>query len=191
MKKIIALTIVLILLMPYSVNAKRGCCSWHGGESGACSTSGKEICNDGTESPSCTCESAYSAPTYVYGCIDKTAKNYNSSATKSDGSCIYYIYGCTDSTAINYAAKNNTDDNSCKYQKEIKEVVAIKYKKTYTSKGTKKYSNGTVIIKGQNGSKELTYTVITNKNGTVLSKKKKSEVIIKKATNQVVYKKKK
>lgn len=32
-----------------------GCCSYHGGESGRCSASGYEICNDGTQSPSCRC----------------------------------------------------------------------------------------------------------------------------------------
>ena len=31
-----------------------GCCSWHGGVSG-CSSSGRVVCNDGTYSPSCTC----------------------------------------------------------------------------------------------------------------------------------------
>ena len=32
-----------------------GCCSYHGGESGSCSASGYEICNDGTASPTCQC----------------------------------------------------------------------------------------------------------------------------------------
>jgi len=32
---------------------RRGCCSWHGGVSGC--SSGRIVCNDGTYSPSCTC----------------------------------------------------------------------------------------------------------------------------------------
>lgn len=33
---------------------RRGCCSWHGGVS-YCGPNGYWICNDGTQSPSCTC----------------------------------------------------------------------------------------------------------------------------------------
>jgi hypothetical protein len=34
---------------------QQGCCSFHSGESGRCAISGHEICNDGTESPTCLC----------------------------------------------------------------------------------------------------------------------------------------
>lgn len=50
---------------------------------------------------------------YVLGCMDKEAKNYNSEAEKDDGSCQYYIYGCTDENASNYNAKADKDDGSC------------------------------------------------------------------------------
>lgn len=70
--------------MPLKVNATRGCCSHHGGVSG-CSSSGRLVCNDGTLSPSCTCTPTV---TYTYGCTDKNASNYNSSANRDDGSCI-------------------------------------------------------------------------------------------------------
>ena len=33
---------------------------------------------------------------YIYGCTDKTAKNYNSKANKDDGKCEYYVLGCMD-----------------------------------------------------------------------------------------------
>jgi hypothetical protein len=56
MKKIIFLLILIIL--PVTVNAARGCCSHHGGVS-HCGSSGKYICNDGTTSPSCTCSYTY------------------------------------------------------------------------------------------------------------------------------------
>jgi hypothetical protein len=38
-----------------SVYAKQGCCSWHGGVSGCDTSVGRQVCNDGTYSPSCTC----------------------------------------------------------------------------------------------------------------------------------------
>ena len=51
----------------------------------------------------------------VLGCTDTTATNYDSSATKDDGSCEYIVYGCTDSNANNYDADANTTDGSCTY----------------------------------------------------------------------------
>lgn len=108
MKKVF-LSILLFILFIGNVEAKRGCCSHHGGVSG-CSASGRQICNDGTLSPSCTC-----TPTYIYGCTDKTAKNYNSRANKNDGSCTYYVYGCTDKTAKNYNSKAEKDNGKCEY----------------------------------------------------------------------------
>ena len=33
---------------------RSGCCSWHGGVAG-CDYSGRVVCNDGSLSPSCTC----------------------------------------------------------------------------------------------------------------------------------------
>jgi len=32
---------------------RSGCCSWHGGVAGC--SGGRQVCNDGTYSPSCTC----------------------------------------------------------------------------------------------------------------------------------------
>ena len=50
--------------------------------------------------------------TVIYGCTDSVSSNYDSTATHSDGSCIYY-YGCTDSLATNYNPWANVDDGSC------------------------------------------------------------------------------
>ena len=51
---------IVILLLPSSVSfAKQGCCSYHGGVS-YCGSNGYYICNDGTQSPSCTCSLIYS-----------------------------------------------------------------------------------------------------------------------------------
>ena len=98
-------------MIPNVVFAGRGCCSHHGGVAG-CHSSGKQICNDGTLSPSCTCTPAV---TYIYGCTDSNAKNYNSSANKDNGSCQYYTYGCTDKEASNYNSNAEKDDGSCEY----------------------------------------------------------------------------
>lgn len=37
------------------VGAAAGCCSWHGGVSYCDTSVGKQVCNDGSHSPSCTC----------------------------------------------------------------------------------------------------------------------------------------
>lgn len=108
-KKIIVILVCIILLMPLKVNATRGCCSHHGGVSG-CSSSGRLACNDGTLSPSCTCTPTV---TYTYGCTDETAKNYNSSANKDNGTCEYYVLGCKNPSADNYDPKAEIDDGSC------------------------------------------------------------------------------
>lgn len=95
------------------VFAGRGCCSHHGGVAG-CNSYGKQVCNDGTLSPTCTCTPTV---TYVYGCTDSGAKNYNSKANKDDGSCEYYKYGCIDEEASNYDASAEKNDGSCVYYK--------------------------------------------------------------------------
>lgn len=112
MKKMILL-ITFLCVFPNVVYAQRGCCSHHGGVAG-CNSNGRQVCRDGTLSPSCTCTPTV---TYIYGCTDKTAKNYNSKANKDNGSCVYYKYGCTDITAKNYDKKAEKNDGSCIYYK--------------------------------------------------------------------------
>lgn len=111
MKKLILTFLILLMIIPCSVEAKSGCCSYHGGVAG-CNSSGRQICNDGTLSPTCTCTPVVQ---YVYGCTDQNAKNYNSQATKNDGNCTYYIYGCTDPEAKNYNPSADKNDNNCTY----------------------------------------------------------------------------
>lgn len=57
MKKLVILFLVFIFFMPCSVFARQGCCSWHGGVAG-CGRNGRQLCNDGTYSPTCTCTSS-------------------------------------------------------------------------------------------------------------------------------------
>ena len=49
---------------------------------------------------------------YIYGCMDVTMYNYNPFATAMD-TCIPFIYGCTDPTMFNYNQLANTDNGSC------------------------------------------------------------------------------
>lgn len=48
------LAIFGVLVIHGTASAKSGCCSWHGGVN-YCGTNGYYICNDGSQSPSCTC----------------------------------------------------------------------------------------------------------------------------------------
>lgn len=131
MKKmmVIVLLIGMVINLP-SVNAARGCCSSHGGvDCSRIQSNGSVVCSDGWTGSSCSYSSmakcsgynpssssrTNSAPNYVYGCTDSSAKNYNAQATKNDGSCAYYTYGCKDSEAKNYNSNADKDDASCVY----------------------------------------------------------------------------
>ena len=109
MKKTFFLVLIMLVLLPASVYAQRGCCSRNGGVCG-CNKYGRQVCCNGDLSPTCTC-----TPPTVYGCTDRNANNYNADANTNDGSCTYTIKGCTDPSANNYNSNANTDDGSCKY----------------------------------------------------------------------------
>ena len=100
-----------MLVTPIFVSAQRGCCSHHGGVAG-CNSEGRQICNDGTLSPTCRCTPVVRN---VYGCTDSSANNYNPNANKDDGTCEYQNYGCTDPDARNYDRSADIDDDSCEY----------------------------------------------------------------------------
>lgn len=55
MKKIFTITIFCLIGIVQTSQAQRGCCSWHGGVAGCDSNIGRQICRDGTYSPSCVC----------------------------------------------------------------------------------------------------------------------------------------
>lgn len=65
MKSLIVSFIFLTISLfwfPKTVDARSGCCSWHGGVSYCDTSVGRYVCNDGTYSPSCAC---YLAPKAV------------------------------------------------------------------------------------------------------------------------------
>jgi hypothetical protein len=61
---IIGFSFLYIALVPLAA-AQNGCCSWHGGVN-SCGYDGYYTCNDGTESPSCTCSGTNSSPATLY-----------------------------------------------------------------------------------------------------------------------------
>lgn len=58
--KFLLIIFFVFLLFTSSVYATRGCCSWHGGVCGCDTSVGRQVCCDGTYSPSCLC--AYNPP---------------------------------------------------------------------------------------------------------------------------------
>lgn len=175
MKKLCCILLIFIMFAD-NVEAKRGCCSHHGGVAG-CSTNGRQICNDGTLSPSCTC-----TPTYIYGCTDSSAKNYNSNANKDNGSCIYYVYGCTNIDAINYNSSAEKDDGSCILKvKGCLDQNAINYNsKANTDDGTCRYQKEEKItVTEDNKELEVTYKIVYDKEGNEINREKIKESVIK------------
>lgn len=174
-KKFVVLVVVFFLGI-LSVYAQRGCCSHHGGVAG-CSPYGRQVCRDGTLSPSCGC-----VPPRVYGCTDSTADNYNSAANTNDGSCIYK--GCTDVNARNYNSKANTPDGSCLYEREITEVGDIPFE---TEKEEDcDVSENKITREGVLGKKEIIYLIVQNEQGVQISKIQKSEQTISEPINRVM-----
>lgn len=190
---VIFLFIFIFLFIP-NVSARSGCCSWHGGVSGGC-RNGKQVCNDGTTSPSCTCEDTTSSSrstnyvNYVYGCTDSNAYNYNPSANKNDGSCVAKVYGCTNENAYNYNKDANTADGSCQYEEITTVYKKIKYKtkKKYNSK----LKEGSVIRKGKKGRKKLTIRIIKNEQNEEIERETIEKVITKKQINKIISTRKK
>ena len=177
--KYVILIISLVILIP-EVQAQKVCCSHHGGVAG-CSSYGRQICNDGTYRPTCTC-----TPIYNYGCTDPKANNYNSSANKDDGNCKYNIYGCTDSKAKNYNKEANTSDNSCLYEEIVTENKEIEYEIEYKENSKLKYKEEKIIQKGINGQKQIIYKIITNESAEEISKEIVEEKIINNPINEVI-----
>lgn len=68
MKKVflaLAPLLLLVFLFPKTVEAGRGCCSYHGGQSYCDTSVGRWVCNDGTYSPTCGCTYIAPKPAYV------------------------------------------------------------------------------------------------------------------------------
>jgi len=55
--------VILLAYFPNIAQARSGCCSYHGGVAGCDTSVGRQVCNDGTYSPSCTCAYIPRTPT--------------------------------------------------------------------------------------------------------------------------------
>lgn len=183
MKKVLCIIMLIMILVPNVVFAQRGCCSHHGGVSGSCSSSGYQICNDGTRSPSCRCTPTMN---YIYGCTDRNAVNYNPNANRNDGSCINKKYGCTDPNAMNYDANANTKDDSCQYKKTITEVQEIEYQTVSKNNEEISDTNVKVVQQGKNGKKEVIFEIVIDETGKELERNVVSEKIIEQPVEQII-----
>ena len=56
MKKVVVVLAILLLACPINAYAEKGCCSHHDGQAYCDTKVGKWKCNDGTYSPTCTCQ---------------------------------------------------------------------------------------------------------------------------------------
>lgn len=103
---------------------------------------GQEIISGGDES-FYTLEESFivscDQSSFILGCMDEDALNYNPLANYDDGSCIEVIEGCTDNNAINFDAAANVDDGSCEYTLSCDEG----YNEVYISITTDEYGEET------------------------------------------------
>ena len=187
---------------PSCSDCHRGCCSHHGG----CASGGSSYSSGSSNN-----YRNYSyTRSYVYGCTNINAINYNSNANRDDGSCVLKVYGCTDKNALNYNSNANTDDGSCitkvlgcmdknadnynekanisngkcLYTTKKKVTKKIKYKTIYKFS---LFKNGKVYKKGKNGKKEIIYTITKNEKNEIVSKTIVSKNTVVKKVDKVIY----
>lgn len=123
----------------------------------------------------------------IYGCTDSNAYNYNPNANVSDNSCVAKVYGCTDNKAANYDKNANINNNLCLYTKYKTSYKKIKYKTKYKYKFFAK--NGKVLRKGKNGKRKIKEKLTVNSEGKVVEKSTVSSKVIVKPVNKIVVKK--
>ena len=195
MKRVYLLFVFCVLIcLPCSVEAQRGCCSHHGGVVGC--SNGRQVCADGTLSPSCTCTDSFSSSnsnsssvsqsTYVYGCTDKSAFNYDPNATKDDGSCVAKVYGCMDKNAKNYDSKVNLSDGSCQYIKEKTVNEKVERKIKYVDDDEMEQGKTKIIKEGSDGEKKVVYSTLVDEYGNVLLEEVVSEEVITEPVTKVI-----
>lgn len=87
------------------------------------------------------------------GCMGLTAKNFNSTATVDDGSCVYTILGCMDPRAVNYDYTANEDNATCFYE-DRPESCLCSDNPTAEEEEVLKPTSVFVIITGFGGAKD-------------------------------------
>ena len=66
-----------------------------------------------------------SCESYVLGCLDTIAANFNSAAERNGGDCLYY--GCVHSMALNFDGTANVDDGSCEFTSVYGTIASFGY----------------------------------------------------------------
>lgn len=94
-RKVYCLLMIVLLLIPITIYAGRGCCSNHGGQNYCDTNTGRWVCGDGTYSPSCTCYNE-----------NKSTTSKNNSSSNS------YSKNSTTSNTFNIQTNNNTKDDN-------------------------------------------------------------------------------
>ena len=64
---------VVFVMVPLISFARSGCCSWHGGVCGCDTSTGSQLCCDGSDSPSCGCQ--YIPPKQITTPVKTTKDN--------------------------------------------------------------------------------------------------------------------
>ncbi len=172
MKKvvIVLLTSILMFIGMQKVSAGRGCCSHHGGQ--AYCSNGRWVCNDGTYSPTCTCSGGSSSGN----------RSYNTTTRRT--TTIKQVYGCMDKSAINYNYSANVSDGSCQYEKIETSKENIYY--STETKGSLTSGEKEIVREGKNGEKEVIIKKIVNENGVEVSSEKVNETVIVEPVNEIV-----
>lgn len=110
------------------------------------------------------------------------SRRYNTTTKRT--TTIKQVYGCMDKSAINYNYSANVSDGSCQYEKieTLKENIYYGTEiKGYLTSGEKE-----VVREGKNGEKEVTIKKIVNENGTEVSSEKINETVIVEPVNEIV-----
>lgn len=125
----LVLVFSLLFFSLTEVYAKGGCCSSHGGVAGCDSSTGRQLCKDGTTSPSCACEGmtptkpakvtktkpapAQTTTTNTQETTTPAAADTSSKSTK--GCCSRHggVAQCNQSTGY-FMCKDGTQSTSCK-----------------------------------------------------------------------------
>lgn len=100
------------------------------------------------------------------GCMDPLAENFDSSATKDDGSCTYPpepVYGCTDPKAENFDPEATKDDGSCKYPPQEIPGCTNSQASNYNPKANKDDGSCDFEVKGCTDPKAENYNAKANK----------------------------
>lgn len=120
-----------------------------------------------------------------YHCHNGGSSNSRSySTTTRRTTTIREVYGCTDKSAINYNSSANVSDGSCQYEK-IETVKRSIYYSTET-KGNLTSGEKEIIREGKNGEKEVTIKKIVGESGNEISSETINETVTIEPVNEVV-----